>query len=66
MTREEKLKEIIEIKYKYRLYDDYENYNNYENTRLARLYAKRELLSDRKLNNLLKRFRLIKVFKTVK
>jgi hypothetical protein len=45
---------------------DYENYNNYENTRLARLYAKRELLSDRKLNNLLKRFRLIKVFKTVK
>jgi ribosomal protein S18 len=56
MTRREKQCEIDVLKNKY-IYE-----SDYKNTRILRLYFKREILSDRKLNNLLKQFRLIKVF----
>ena len=56
MTRKEKHCEIEVLKSKYILESEYKN------TRILRLYFKREVLSDRKLNNLLKQFRLIKVF----
>jgi len=56
MTRREKHCEIEVLKSKY-IHE-----SEYKNTRILRLYFKREVLSDRKLNNLLKQFRLIKVF----
>lgn len=56
MTRREKHCEIDVLKSKYI------NESHYRNTRILRLYYKREILSDRKLNNLLKQFRLMKVF----
>ena len=59
MTRREKHCEIDILKSKY-IYE-----SDYKNTRILRLYFKREVLSDRKLNNLLKQFRIIKVFNEV-
>lgn len=56
MTRREKQCEIDVLKSKY-VYE-----SEYKNTRILRLYFKRKILSNRKLNNLLKQFRLIKVF----
>lgn len=58
MTREEKIVEIM------RICNKYINFDEYKNTRLIRLYNKTAYLSDRKLNNLLKRFRLEKAFLT--
>ena len=57
MTREEKQKEIESLKNKY-IYE-----SEYKNKRILRLYRKSYFLNDRKLNNLLKQFRLLKVFK---
>lgn len=59
MTRREKHCEIDVLKSKY--IDE----SDYRNTRILRLYYKREILSDRKLNNLLKQLRIIKVFSEV-
>ena len=59
MTREEKQKEILHLRHEY-IHED-----NYKNKRIFRLYKKNDILSDRKLNNLLKQFRLIKVFSEV-
>ena len=56
MTKEEKIVEIMQICKKYI------NFDEYKNTRLMRLYKKLLYLNDRKLNNLLKQFRLEKVF----
>ena len=57
MTREEKLDELEQLEYRYARRGDIA----YE-SRLKRLYRKRKLLSGRKLNNLLKRYRILKVF----
>lgn len=59
MTRREKQCEIDVLKSKY-IHE-----SEYKNTRILRLYFKRKVLSDRKLNNLLKQFRIIKVFNEV-
>ena len=56
VTKEEKIVEIMQICKKYI------NFDEYKNTRLMRLYKKLLYLNDRKLNNLLKQFRLEKVF----
>ena len=53
MTKEEKIKEISLI---------LDRYQPQKNSRLNRLWKKRGELNNKKLNNLLKRFRLLKVF----
>ncbi len=57
MTRKEIINEIESLKNKY-IYE-----SEYKNKRILRLYRKSYFLNDRKLNNLLKQFRLLKVFK---
>lgn len=53
MTREEKISEVNSIRH---------HYPPEKNTRLSRLWNKRCQLSDKKLNNLLKQFRVHKLF----
>ena len=53
MTREEKISEVDSIRH---------HYPPEKNTRLFRLWNKRCQLSDKKLNNLLKQFRVHKLF----